>query len=132
MAFHTGKNGAVKIGASGATTVAAVQSWSLDEQAETVKGWGMGDTHTTSETLMSSWSGSVECYLDPADTTQTALTVGSSVTLSLYPHATAPGAVFFTGTAVITGRPISAQKGDFVSITFNFEGQGALTRDAVA
>lgn len=131
MAFHTGKNGAVRIGTGPAAAVAAVQSWSLDEQAETVKGWGMGDAFTTSETLMRSWSGSVECYLDPADATQTALTVGSSVALALYPHSTAEGATYYSGNAVITGRPISASKGDFVSITFNFEGQGAHVTDTV-
>lgn len=129
MAYHTGKGGAVRIGTD---AIAAVQSWSLDIQTETAKGWGMGDAWTTSETTVQSWSGNVECYFDPADVDgQGALLPGTSVPLAFYPHATATGAAFFSGTGIITGQPISAPKGDFVSITFNFEGQGALVRDTV-
>ncbi|MBP7001716.1 hypothetical protein [Amaricoccus sp.] len=128
MAYHIGKNGAVKIGAN---TVAAVQSWSLDIQTETVKGWGMGEAWTTSETLMQSWSGNVECYLDPEDEGQAALIPGAIVAIEFYPHSTAEGATYYSGNAIISGRPISAPKGDFVTITFNFEGQGALATDTV-
>lgn len=123
MAYKTGKNGGVKIGAA---VVAAVQSWSLDVQTETAKGWGMGDEWTDSETTVKSWSGNVEAYLDPASTGQTALVLGTAVALELYPHDAAATTHYYSGTAIITGKPISASKGDFVSVTFNFEGKGAL------
>jgi hypothetical protein len=128
MGYKTGKGGAVKIGAN---TVAAVQSWSLDVQVETAKGWGMGDAWQNTEATVKSWSGNVEAYLDPADAGQDALIPGATVTLELYPHETTTGAAYYTGSAVITGRPISAPKGDWVSVTFNFEGTGALTEDTV-
>jgi len=125
MGYHTGKDGAVHVGAN---AVAAVQSWALDVQAETASGWGMGDEWKTTEATIKGWSGNVEAYFDPADATgQGALEAGDSVTLSLYPHAEGAGATYFTGTAIITGKPISAPKGDWVSVTFNFEGSGALT-----
>lgn len=130
MAYHIGKNGAVKVG-SPAVAVAAVQSWSLDIQTETVKGWGMGEGWTTSETLMQSWSGNVECYLDPEDAGQDALIPGAIVAIEFYPHGTADGDTYYSGNAIISGRPISSPKGDFVSITFNFEGQGALATETV-
>ena len=63
-----------------------MQSWSLDIQTETVKGWGMGEAWTTSETLMQSWSGNVECYLDPEDDGQNALIPGAIVAIEFYPH----------------------------------------------
>lgn len=129
MGYHIGKNGAVKIGEN---AVAAVQSWSLDIQTETVKGWGMGEQWTTSETLMQSWSGNVECYLDPEDDGQNSLLPGAIVAIEFYPHSTAEGETYYSGNAIISGRPISSPKGDFVSITFNFEGQGALTTETVA
>jgi hypothetical protein len=129
MAYHTGKGGRVRVGSN---TVAAVQSWSLDIQTETAKGWGMGDAWTTSETTVKSWSGNVECYLDPTDAGQDALTPGSIVTLEFYPHGFASGDAYYTGSAIVTGRPVSAPKGDFVAVTFNFEGQGALTDATVS
>lgn len=126
MAYKTGKGGGVKIGA---VVVAHVQSWSLDVQTETAKGWGMGDGWTKTEATVKSWSGNVECYLDPVDAAQTALALGATVTLELYPHDLTGDPAYYSGSAVIVGRPISASKGDFVSITFNFEGDGALTQE---
>lgn len=124
MAYKTGKHGAVKVGEA---AVAHVQSWSLDVQAETATGWGMGDEWTESETTVKSWSGNVEAYFDPEDAGQLALGVGSVVTLDLYPHDSDVNATYFSGSAIITGKPITAPKGDFVSVTFNFNGKGALT-----
>ena len=129
MGYHIGKNGAVKIGAN---TVAAVQSWSLDIQTETVKGWGMGDAWTTSETLMQSWSGNVECYLDPEDAGQNALAARARSSRSSSIRTRPPTATPTTpATRSFPAGRSRPRKAISSPITFNFEGQGALTTETV-
>ena len=72
------------------------------------------------------WSGSVECYYDPADTVQSGLEVGDVVALNLYPGGDGAGARYFSGNAVVSAVPLSGAKDGWVSVTFNFTGKGAL------
>ncbi len=124
MAKIHGKGGVITVG--GSDTVGELQSWNLDVQAEVLEGYSMGDTWGDSETGVKKWSGSLEAYFDPDDAGQIALDVGDTVALIFYPGGEESGKPTKSGSATITGTPLSASKDGWVSITFNFMGKGEL------
>tara|TARA_R100000742_G_C4260714_1_gene78517 strand:- start:585 stop:974 length:390 start_codon:yes stop_codon:yes gene_type:complete len=125
MAIHKGSEGLVKVGAN---TVAEVKSYSIDETADTIESTSMGDAAKTFESSLTSFSGSVECHYDETDTNgQVAMSIGSSITLNLYPEGAASGDTYYTGTAIITGKTVSASHDGLVEASISFQGSGALT-----
>jgi hypothetical protein len=125
MATHHGKEGVVKIGAN---SVGEVVDFNVDENAAVVDDSAKGDDWDTHLAGRNSWSGSITCHWDPADTNgQEALTVGASVSLVLYPSGSGSGDAKLTGTATVTRRGASSPLEDVVSQTFDFQGNGALT-----
>ena len=124
MAIHKGSEGVVKVGAN---TVAEVRSYSIDEAADTIESTSMGDAAKTFESSLTSFSGSVECFWDEADTAQVAMSIGSSITLNLYPEGSASGDTYMTGTAIITGKTVSGSHDGLVEASISFQGSGALT-----
>lgn len=130
MAVHHGKNGKVKLGSN---AVAAVQKFSVNQNVEAADTTVMGDTWQTHLPGIPGWSGSVECLYDPADTNgQVALEIGDSVTLGLYTDGDAVGKKYLTGTATVTSIPIETDMKGAVKVSFNFQGNGALTSSTVA
>lgn len=125
MAIHKGSEGLVKVGTA---TVAEVRSYSIDETADTIESTSMGDSAKTFESSLTSFSGSVECFYDETDTNgQVAMSIGSSITLNLYPEGAASGDTYYTGTAIITGKTVSASHDGLVEASISFQGSGALT-----
>jgi hypothetical protein len=125
MATHHGKDGTVKVGAN---TVAEIMSWSLDESADTVEDTAMGDSAKSYIVGTTDASGSMECHWDETDTTgQGALTVGSSVTINLYPEGADTGDTYATGTALINSVGVSVDMGSIVSRSFGFQVTGGIT-----
>lgn len=130
MAKVIGNDGVVKVGAS---TVASVRRFSLDETCELVddtdlgtqeKGYAAGDT---------SWTCDIECAWDKADTTgQGALTIGASVSISLQPEGDTSGDETRSGSAIVIGRGGVNEKGSMVMQSFSLQGDGALTVGSVA
>lgn len=130
MAVHHGKNGKVKLGSN---AVASVQKFSVNQNVEAADTTVMGDTWQTHLTGIPGWSGSVECLYDPADTNgQVSLGIGDSVTLGLYTDGDATGKKYLTGTASVTSIPIETDMKGAVKVSFNFQGNGALTESTVA
>ncbi len=130
MANHTGSEGVVKVGSN---TIAEVRDWSLDETADTIEDTAMGDSARTKKAGLTSASGSVNCYWDETDTSgQGAMTVGSEVTLNLYPEGATSGDTYATGSAIITSAGKSATLDGMVESTFSFEVNGAITWGTVA
>ncbi len=133
MATHWGNEGQVKIGVN---TVAEITSFEFTESVEPVDDTAMGDTYKThiAGSGIKEWSGSFECHWDEADTNgQHALTVGGSVTLNLYPEGSTTGDIFWSGLATITSRGQKQEmNGSTIGVTFEFMGNGALTRGTVA
>lgn len=130
MATHTGSEGTVKVGAN---AVAEIRSYSLEENADTVEDTTMGDTYRTHKTTLKSWSGSVDVFWDETDTTgQGALTVGSEVTANFYPEGSTTGDSYMTGTAIVTGKTVSASFDGMIESTITLQGTGALSRTTVA
>lgn len=125
MSIHKGSEGLVKVGAN---TVAEVRSYSIDESADTIESTSMGDAAKTFESSLTSFSGSVECFWDETDTTgQVAMSIGSTITLNLYPEGADSGDTYYSGSAIITGKTVSGSHDGLVEASISFQGSGALT-----
>ena len=129
MATHKGSEGLVKIGSN---TVAEVTGFSFDETADTIEDTELSDSARTYVTDYTSSSGSVDCMWDETDTTgQGAMTIGSSVTLNLYPEGADSGDTYYSVTALITGITRANAMGSMVTASFSFQGTGAVTSTTV-
>lgn len=133
MATHWGNEGQVKIGSN---AVAEIDSFKADETVTPVDDTAMGDAYKThiASSGIKEWTAECVCHWDETDTNgQQALTVGASVTLNLYPEGSTTGDSYLTGTATVTSRGMTVVKdGDTIRQTFQFLGNGALTRGTVA
>jgi predicted secreted protein len=130
MATLLGKEGTVSVGAS---DVAEVKSFSIDMSAATVNDTVMGDTWESKRATFNSWTGSLDCFWDPADTAQLALDVGAEVTVKLSPEGSdVTGDVYWTGSCIVTSISLSTAHDGLVEASFSFEGNGALTETTVA
>ena len=125
MAVHTGSEGTVKVGSN---TIAEIRSFSIEERHDAIEKTAMGDSYRSFSTGLLSWSGSIECWWDETDTSgQGALDVGASVTLNLYPEGATTGDIYYSGTALISGKTISASADGMVEASYSVQGSGGLT-----
>lgn len=125
MATHTGSEGTVKVGAN---AIAEIRSYSIEQTADTVEDTTMGDSYRTHKTTLKAWSGTVDVFWDETDTNgQVALTVGSEVTANFYPEGSSTGDAYLYGTAIVTGKTVSASFDGMVESTITLQGTGALT-----
>ena len=130
MAVHKGSEGYVKVASN---TVAEVKDWSLSESAETIDTTSMGDTARSYVPSLTTASGSIAVHWDETDSTgQGAMTVGSEVTLNLYPEGADSGDTYATLSAIITEAGVSASFDGLVEATFSFTANGAVTWTTVA
>jgi predicted secreted protein len=130
MATHKGSEGIIKVGAN---TVAEVKSYSIEETGDTVETTSMGDTARTFTPTLTSWTASVDVFWDETDSTgQGALTIGSEVTLNVYPEGADTGDTYYTGSAIVTGVSISASFDGTVDASISLQGTGALTSSTAA
>ena len=125
MATHLGKEGTVQVGSN---AIAEIRGFSIDETIDTVEDTSMGDSSKTYLASIKDFSGSVDVLYDETDTNgQTALSVGSSVTLNFAPDGTASGDVKLTGTAIVTGKSVTSSFDGLVESTITVQGTGGLT-----
>lgn len=130
MATHTGSEGTVKVGSN---AVAEIRSYSVEQTGDTVEDTTMGDTWRTHKPTLKSWTASVDVYWDETDTTgQGALTVGSEVTLNLYPEGASTGDSYFSGTGIVTGKTVTASFDGMVESTISVQGTGTLSNSTAA
>ena len=128
MGVHKGSEGTVHVGTD---AVAEIRSYSIEESADTLETTSMGDSARTHLASLTSFSGSIDVYWDEADTAQTALTVGTSVTIKFYPEGTASSAKYYSGEAIVTGVSRSASFDGLVEASISVQGTGALTLTTV-
>ena len=125
MATHLGKEGTVQVGSN---AIAEIRGFSIDETIDVVEDTSMGDSSKTYLASIKDFSGSVDVLYDETDTNgQTALSVGSSVTLNFAPEGTDSGDVKLTGTAIVTGKSITSSFDGLVESTITVQGTGGLT-----
>ena len=125
MATHLGKEGTVQVGSN---AIAEIRGFSIDETIDTVEDTSMGDSSKTYLASIKDFSGTVDVLYDETDTNgQTALSLGSSVTLNFAPEGTSSGDVKLTGTAIVTGKSITSSFDGLVESTITVQGTGGLT-----
>ena len=130
MATHKGSEGTVKVGSD---TVSEIRSFSIEETADTLDDTTMGDTARTRKSSLTSFAGTVDVLWDETDTTgQGAMTIGSEVTLNLYPEGDTSGDTYMTGSAIVTGRSINSSHDGLIEMSISVDGNGALTTTTVA
>lgn len=130
MATHAGSEGTVKVGAN---AIAEIRSYSIEESADTLEDTTMGDSARTYKPSLTTYTGTIDVLWDETNTTgQGALTIGAEVTLNLYPEGDASGDTYLTGSAIVTGRSISASYDGLVEMSITVQGNGALTATTVA
>lgn len=130
MATHAGSEGTVKVGAN---AVAEIRSYSIEQTADTLEDTTMGDTARTYLPSLTTFTGTLDVLWDETDTTgQGALTIGASVTLNLYPEGSVSGDTYLSGTAIVTGRTITASYDGLVEMSISVQGTGALSTTTVS
>ena len=128
MANHLGREGLVKISS---TTIAELRNYQLSHSSDVVEDSVIGDTYRTRLATMKTWSASGDLYWDETDAGQLLVTIGSQVTLNLYPEGATAGDVYYTGGAIVTKFDISASFDGLVEGAISFEGNGVLTVTSV-
>jgi len=129
MATFVGSGGTVLVGSD---VVGEIRSWSVDETMDPIESSTIGDSYRTFEVGMKGWSGSMEVYFDDTDTAQTAMTVDSSITVSFQMEGNTTGDHKLSGTALVTGRSVTASFDGMTEATLTVQGTGALTEGTVA
>lgn len=130
MATHTGSEGTVKVGAN---AIAEIRSYSIEQTSDTVEDTTMGDSWRTHKTTLKSWTASVDVFWDETDTNgQSALVPGAEVTANFYPEGSTAGDAYFTGTAIVTGKTVSASFDGMIESSITLQGTGPLTSSTAA
>lgn len=128
MATHTGSEGTIKIGSD---TLAEIRSYTLESTGEVIEDTSMGDSARSYKAGLTTFTGSLEVFFDETDTAQGNLDAGSSVTLEVYPEGATTGDTYYTGTAIVTGRTVTASFDGMVEMSISVQGSGGLTETTV-
>ena len=124
MAVHHGKEGEVAVGG---TAVGELTSFTLETTGDVVESTQMSDGAKSFIAGRTSFSGTLEMHFDEADSGQTALTAGASVTFKLLPEGSSSGDRKFEGAGIVTGMSVSQPLDGVVSRSVTFQGTDALT-----
>ena len=124
MSVHHGKEGEVVVGGS---AVGELVSFTLETTGDVVESTKMSDAAKTFVAGRTSFSGTLEMHFDEADSVQTQLTAGASITFKLLPEGSQTGDRKFEGASVITGMSVSQPLDGIVARSVTFQGTGALT-----
>ena len=133
MATHTGSEGTVKITPSGgsATAVGEVRSYTIESSAEVIEDTTMGNADRTYKAGLKTFTGSLEVFFDEADTAQAALDAAVEIVFAVFPEGDTSGDTYYTGSAIVTGRTITASFDGMVEMEMTVQGRGALTETTV-
>ena len=124
MAVHHGKEGEVVVGG---TAVGELTSFTLETTGDVVESTQMSDGAKSFIAGRTSFSGSLEMHFDEADSVQTQLTSGASITFKLLPEGSSTGDRKFEGAGIVTGMAVTQPLDGIVSRSVTFQGTGALT-----
>ena len=124
MATKLGRDGLIKISS---TTIGELRNYALTHTSDTVEDSVLGDTYRTRLASMKTWSASGDLYWDEGDAGQLLITIGSQVTLNLYPEGASTGDVYYSGAAIVTQFNVSASFDGIIEGQISFEGNGVLS-----
>jgi len=128
MSTHKGSEGVIKVGSD---SVLEIRSYSIEESADTLEDTSMGDSARTYKPSLTSFSGSLDVFWDEGDTGQSALSIGSEVTLNVYPEGDTAGDTYYSGSAIVTGVSRTGSFDGLVEASISVQGNGALTESTV-
>jgi len=128
MANHLGREGVVKLSS---TTIGELRNYSLSTASDVVEDTVIGDTFRSRRATVKTWSVSGDVYWDLADAGQIACSIGSSVTVNLYPAGTASSTTYYTGSGVVTKFDVTAAFDGMIDGSIAIEGNGTLTTATV-
>jgi len=130
MATFKGNEGTVL---SGSNAVAEIISFTVNETADVIEDTTMGDTAKTYVASFKDATATVECYFDDTDSNgQATFDVGASVTVNFQMEGNTSGDHKLSGTALITGKDISASADGMVTGTYSMQITGGLTEGTVS
>jgi predicted secreted protein len=122
MANAIGRSGVLKFSS---TTVGELRNYNLAQSSDVVEDSVLGDTFRTRKATMKTWNVSGGVFWDPVDAGQVLCTVGSSVTVNLYPIG---GTVtYYTGGGIVTKFDILASYDGMIEAAIDVQGNGTLT-----
>ena len=124
MATHTGSEGLIKVGTD---TVGELRSFSLETTADTIESSNMGTTARTYKAGLTAWSGTASLFWDETDVGQLALVLGTEIVIKVYPEGATTGDKYYTGSAIVTAKSVSASFDGLVESSISFQGTGALS-----
>jgi len=124
MATHTGSEGLIKVGTD---TVGELRSFSLETTADTIESSNMGTTARTYKAGLTAWSGTASLFWDETDAGQTALALGTEIVIKVYPEGATAGDKYYTGSAIVTAKSVSASFDGLVESSISFQGTGTLS-----
>ena len=124
MATKLGREGLIKLSS---TTIGELRNYALTHTSDTVEDSVLGDTYRTRLASMKSFSVSGDLYWDETDAGQLLITIGSQVTLNLYPEGGSTGDVYYSGAAIVTQFNVSASFDGIIEGQISFEGNGVLS-----
>ena len=136
MAFYRGQQGTVffdKAGAGGISEIAAMRSWSMTVEKESLDVTDHGDTYRANVGGLISGSGTIELMYDAPgagdklDLIKDANQVTDEADAAFELYLDESGGKKITGTLVVTGSEYSATVGEIEIITINFVTSGAIT-----
>ena len=128
MATHAGSEGVVF---SGSNQILEVRAYTISETGETLEDTSMGDAARTYIPSLKTFTGSLDVFWDETDTGQGDLDIGSTITLNLYPEGNTSGDTYYTGSAIVTERSITASFDGLVEMSVSVQGTGALSETTV-
>lgn len=123
MANHLGREGVVKLSS---TTIGELRNYALAQSSDVVEDSTIGDTFRTRRATLKTWSVTGDLYWDLNDAGQVLLTIGSSVTVNLYPSGTT-SATYYSGGGIVTKFDVNAAFDGMVDGSIAIEGNGTLS-----
>ena len=129
MATTKGSSGVVKLAVSGGSVAAMgeIRSFTLDETADTIEDYVMGDSARTYVSSLTTATLSVDVYWDDADAVQLVMDSGAALDWELYPTGTGTGEKYYSGGGVLTSKEITASFDGMVEGSFELQVSGAVT-----
>jgi|TARA_R110000824_G_scaffold43061_3_gene126097 predicted secreted protein len=134
VAAYTGEAGSISYGGA---TVAAVRSFTVDNEAQTIESTAMGNPGNARSYLggLTQWSGSMDVYQIDDDSEQTAMLAatqsGALAEIILYPSGSGKG-ISLTGDVIVTGHSLTSSFDGMVEGSISFQGTGALDRAVIS
>jgi predicted secreted protein len=123
MAVLTGTSGSFAFGTGYA---GHCHSWTVEIAQDVFEDTALGDSWRTKVVGILDWSGSFDCYMDDASMSDSILNLGFGEAAAAATFTYAAGGTL-TGSIILTGATANSNTEGANTITFTFQGTGALT-----